>query len=955
MTSALFPSYVQQIRQANAKRVREGDLDHLIFYALQSTHFTALPPIEPALSAKALVENGGRVPPEVRPRIAALLKALEATSGDPRIVYFRALVNASFPDRATREAALLREYERVMRFIYDKEFVAQKAGPGAVAELYRGRGLSTDTAVEAGYVVYTGLGVVKSLDPDRRIRRVLIVGPGLDLAPRTSFVEAGPPESYQPWAVIDALVSLGLARLDDLTVVGADINPRVVDHLRRSHDAAPALTLVSGIAETATMKLSQDYRDYFGQLGRAIGEVKDGAAPQRLEGHLARTVRVRPAAAHALEAERLDIVTERLDGPAFDLVIATNILPYFDDTQLLLAMSNIGSMLAPGGIFLHNEARPLLGDVTAALGFPFEQSRHVVLASPTGAAAPLFDSVFIHTKALRASRPALGGAEPARGGVEGFAFTNIAQQAGLTARTVYGKHGTNTYLIETTGTGAAAFDYDGDGWIDIFLVNGSTLEGFPPGQEPTNHLYRNRGNGTFEDVTSAARLAQGGWGQAACAGDYDNDGHDDLFVTYWGQNHLYRNNGNGTFEDVTSRAGLSHAKSRWSTGCAFVDYDRDGRLDLFAANYIALDLSATPTPESGLCRYKGLPVACGPPGLPGGKNLLYRNRGDGTFVDVSEPSGITRSAGTYGLGVATLDFDGDGWTDIFVANDSNPSALYRNNHDGTFTDIAIRAGCAYSQDGRAQSGMGLAIGDYDRNGTMDIFKTNFAGDTSTLYANTGEVSCDDRTFAAGIGVNTRWLGWGVGFVDLDGDGWLDLFLVNGHVYPEVDRLKSEAGYKQRKVIYRNLRNGRFADVSEQLGPPITTPKAGRGAAFADFDNDGDVDVVVNNVHDTPDLFRLDRTTPAHWVSVKLVGRQSNRDAIGALVRVSAADGEQRQEVRGGGSYYSQNDFRLHFGLGQATSIQKIVVRWPNGLEEAWTAPGIDRLHILVEGTGQRIK
>ncbi len=856
-----------------------------------------MPPIEPALSAKALVGGGGRVPADVPPRIAALLKAIDSTSRDPRLVYFRALVQAVFPDRASREAGLLREYRRVMQFLYDKEFVAQKAGPDAVAELYRARGLSTDTAVEAGYVVYNGLGVVKSLEPDRRIRRVLIIGPGLDLAPRTSFVEAGPPESYQPWAVIDALVSLGLSRLDDLAVVGADINPRVVDHVRRSRDAAPSLTLVSGIAETPTLKLSQDYREYFAQLGRSIGEVKDATAPRGLEGRLAKTVRVRPAAARALEAEPLDIVTERLDAASFDLVIATNILPYFDDTQLILAMSNIGSMLAPGGIFLHNEARPLLGDVTAALGFPFDQSRHVVVASPAGGAAPLFDSVFIHRK----GRPAVSR-------VEGFSFTNIARQAGLTARTIYGKQGTNTYLIETTGTGAAAFDYDGDGWIDIFLVNGSTLEGFPPGQEPTNHLYRNRGNGTFDDVTAAAGLVQSGWGQAACAGDYDNDGHDDLFVTYWGQNHLYRNNGNGTFDDVTARAGLTEPRRRWNTGCAFIDYDRDGRLDLFAANYIDLDLSATPTPESGLCRYKGLPVACGPPGLPGGTNLLYHNRGDGTFADISEASGITRAAGTYGLGVATL---------------------------------------------RAQSGMGLAIGDYDRNGTMDILKTNFAGDTSTLYANMGNGSCDDRTFAAGIGVNTRWLGWGVGFVDLDGDGWLDLFLVNGHVYPEVDRLQSEAGYKQPKIVYRNLGNGRFADISERLGPPVTTPKAGRGAAFADFDNDGDVDVVINNVHDTPDLFRLDRATPAHWLGVKLVGRQSNRDAIGALVRVVTADGEQRQEVRGGGSYYSQNDFRLHFGLGQAAGIQKIVVRWPNGLQESWTAPGIDRLHIFIEGTGQR--
>jgi hypothetical protein len=533
----------------------------------------------------------------------------------------------------------------------------------------------------------------------------------------------------------------------------------------------------------------------------------------------------------------------------------------------------------------------------------------------------------------------------------GFSFTNIAREAGLDARTVYGGQETNTYLIETTGTGALAFDYDDDGWVDIFLVNGSVLDGFPKGGAPTNHLYRNKGNGTFEDVTERAGLAQSGWGQAACAGDYDNDGREDLFVTYWGQNHLYRNAG-GKFEDVTARAGLTHTRTRWSSGCAFLDVDRDGRLDLFAANYIDLDLKATPLPSSGLCRYKGLPVACGPPGLPGGKNILYRNKGDGTFVDVSEPSGITKAKGTYALGVATIDFDNDGWIDIYVANDSNPSALYRNNRDGTFTDVGVSAGCAYSQDGKAQAGMGIAIGDYDRNGTLDIFKTNFAGDTSTLYSNTGKGLCDDKTFASGIGVNTRWLGWGVSFLDLDGDGWLDLFLVNGHVYPEVERVKTESGYRQRKVVYRNLTNGRFADVSEQLGPPVTTPKASRGAAFADFDNDGDVDVVVNNVNDLPDLFRLDRTSSAHWVSLKLSGTQSNRSAIGALVRIVTSNGEQRQEVRGGGSYYSQNDLRLHFGIGEARTIDRVMVRWPNGLEESWTALPADRLHTLKEGTGE---
>jgi hypothetical protein len=534
-----------------------------------------------------------------------------------------------------------------------------------------------------------------------------------------------------------------------------------------------------------------------------------------------------------------------------------------------------------------------------------------------------------------------------------FSFTNVARESGLTDVTVYGGTATNKYLLETTGTGVAVLDYDDDGWLDIFVVNGTVLEGFPNGDAPISHLYRNQRDGTFRDVTAAAGLTQSGWGQGACSGDYDNDGHDDLFVTYWGQNRLYHNRGNGTFEEVTAAAGLRNARPRWGTGCAFLDFDRDGRLDLFAANYIDFDLASAPVPESGLCRYKGLPVACGPPGLPGGKNVLYRNTGEGRFEDVSERTGITRANGTYALGVSTLDFNNDGWVDLYVANDSNPSALYINNKDGTFKDVGVAAGCAYSQDGKPQAGMGVAAGDYDRNGTIDLFKTNFAGDTSTLYANDGKGLCEDRTFSAGIGLNTRWLGWGVGFVDLDNDGWLDLFLVNGHVYPEVERLKTEAAYKQRKVVYRNLGKGRFEDITMKLGAPVTTPAAGRGAAFADFDNDGDVDVIVNNMNATPDLFRLDLRGGAHWTTLKLVGTRSNRDAIGARVTLSGADGTQVQEVRGGGSYFSQNDLRVHFGLGQATRVDRIAVRWPDGAEEQWTDVPIDRIVTLTEGTGAK--
>jgi enediyne biosynthesis protein E4 len=558
---------------------------------------------------------------------------------------------------------------------------------------------------------------------------------------------------------------------------------------------------------------------------------------------------------------------------------------------------------------------------------------------PNGAA-------FLVSCALLATWLAAAGADPL-----GFSFKNVAAEAGLTAITVFGGQEKNKYLLETTGTGAAFFDYDGDGWLDVFLVNGTTLEGFPKGQEPTNHLYRNKRDGTFEDVTAKMGLAASGWGQGVCSGDYDNDGREDLFVTYYGQNRLFHNEG-ATFRDVTAAAGLTDARTRWGTGCAFLDYDRDGKLDLLAANYIDLDLATAPTPDSGLCRYKGVPVACGPPGLQGGKNVLHRNLGDGRFEDVSERAGILKASGTYGLGVSTLDFDDDGWVDVYVANDSNPSTLYRNNRDGTFTDVAVTSGCAYSQDGKPQAGMGVAIADFDRNGTMDVFKTNFAGDTSTLYANNGQGFCEDRTFAGGIGINTRWLGWGVGFLDLDHDGWLDLFLVNGHVYPEVAQLKTEAAYRQRKVVYRSVGGTRFEDVTERLGPPATTPKAGRGSAFGDYDNDGDVDVVVNNVHDTPDLFRLDTDPSRHWLSVKLVGTRSNRSAIGARVRVSAGGTTQVDEVRGGGSYISQNDLRVHFGLGAAAAVERLQVRWPNGREEEWRGLAVDRLHTLKEGDGR---
>jgi hypothetical protein len=393
LTTATFSDYVKRVSQTNARRVREGDLDHLVFYLLQSTHFTTLPAIEPALSAKTQVESRtDEVPPAVNARAAALLRAIDSPDSDARLTYFRELAKAAFPARREREAALLREYLRVMRFVYEKEFVAQRSEQKAtaVAELYRTRGLSTDTAVEAGFLVHQGLGVLRAVEPGLAVRRVLIVGPGLDLAPRTSLREAGPPQSYQPWAIMDALLALGLSRAGDVVVVAADINPRVVQHLRDARERPPVLTLASEIRESDDVSLSAEYREYFDALGRAIGS----ATPNR---PFAKTVRVTPAVAGALQAETLDIVTDRLTGAPFDLIVATNILPYFDEPQLALAMVNIAGMLAPGGTFLHNEGRPSMGELTLALGLPLEQSRHAVIAKVRGA-PPLGDSIWLHRK-----------------------------------------------------------------------------------------------------------------------------------------------------------------------------------------------------------------------------------------------------------------------------------------------------------------------------------------------------------------------------------------------------------------------------------------------------------------------------------------------------------------------------------------------------------------------------
>ena len=538
----------------------------------------------------------------------------------------------------------------------------------------------------------------------------------------------------------------------------------------------------------------------------------------------------------------------------------------------------------------------------------------------------------------------------------GLSFVDVAKQSGLNAKTIYGGEHKNKFLLETTGCGVAFFDYDHDDWLDIFLVNGSRLEGFPKGQEPVSHLFKNNRDGTFTDVTLKAGLARSGWGQGCCVGDYNNDGWNDLFVSYYGENSLFRNNGDGTFTDVTVKAGLGQvgSRKRWGSGCAFLDYDRDGHLDLFVANYIDFDIATAPLPEAAGCAYKGIQVACGPPGLQGGKNLLYHNNGDGTFSDVSKKSGMWETIGTYGLSVQVADLDNDGWPDIYVANDSTAATYYQNQKDGTFKDVAIEAGIAYSPDGKPQAGMGVSIGDFNRDGFLDIVKTNFAGDTDSLYLNLGDGTFEDHTYLSGLGLNTRYLGWGVGFLDMDNDGWLDIFISNGHVYPEVDGSHVDAPYAEHKYLYRNLRNGQFEDVTAKGGPGITGAVAARGCAFGDYDNDGDIDVVVNCVNSYPQLLRCDTASMRNWIKIRTVGTKSNRAGIGARISVTTQQSAgkplvQIEEVRSGGSYYSQNDLRVHFGLDTSTKADLVEITWPSGHVDKWKDLAAGALYVVEEG------
>jgi enediyne biosynthesis protein E4 len=533
-------------------------------------------------------------------------------------------------------------------------------------------------------------------------------------------------------------------------------------------------------------------------------------------------------------------------------------------------------------------------------------------------------------------------------------FVDVAQQAGLTIPNVWGGVDHKRSIIEAKGSGLAFFDYDNDGWLDIYLTNGNRLDAhWPSGKAPTSQLYKNNRDGTFTDVTEKSGLGLTGWQTGVCVGDYNNDGWDDLFCCFWGHNVLFRNNGDGTFTDVTHKAGLDQEKVRWGAGCAFLDYDRDSHLDLFVCNYLKLDPSTIPpASDTTYCQWKGVPIMCGPRGLPGDTNILYHNNGDGTFTDVSEKSGILKPGPRYSITAVSYDFDNDGWPDIYVAVDSEPSILFKNNHDGTFTDVAVMAGCAYSDNGHEQAGMGVGVADYDCDGWFDIFKTNFADDTCNLYHNNGDGTFSDVTFASGVGVNNRYVAWGCGFIDYDNDGWPDIIQINGHVYPEIDTYNFGETFKNPRLVYRNLGNGRFKDVSTEMGPGINEHFSSRGAAFGDYNNDGGVDVLILNMNDLPSLLRNEGGNQQNWIKIKLVGTKCNRTAIGARVRVMTGKHVQMDEVHSGDSVMSQSDLRLHFGLGKVGTVDTIEVKWPTTQKiERFTQVKANQIITIREGDG----
>ena len=513
----------------------------------------------------------------------------------------------------------------------------------------------------------------------------------------------------------------------------------------------------------------------------------------------------------------------------------------------------------------------------------------------------------------------------------------------------YGEGPSATYVTEIMGGGCAFVDYDNDGWMDIFILGGRRLENIPRGA--SNRLYKNNRDGTFTDVTERAGLLDAGWAVGVCVGDYNNDGFEDLFVTYYGQNRLYHNNGDGTFSDVTVKAGLLDAHRRFGSGCTFVDYNRDGLLDLFVANYADIDLANAPKPSLQMpnCQYEGVPVNCGPSGLPFPTHLLYRNNGDGTFRDVSRESGVASLRGSYGLTAAAFDVDDDGWPDILLACDSTPSLLLMNNHDGTFREEGLLRGIALNSEGKEVAGMGVGIGDYDLDGRLDIVKTHFQNQATGLYHNVGKGEFEDVTSQAGLATERRFISWGACLSDLDNDGNPDIFLVTGTVYPELEPVYAKYPRRGPRLVFRNLGNGKFAELGEEAGPGVSARHVSRGCAFGDFDNDGDLDVVIMNQNEAPSLLRNDAPAANHWLKVQLEGTKSNRSAIGGRVVVRYGGKAQAQEVMSQSSYVSANDPRLHFGLGGEKSAD-IEISWPLGGQDAFKGVAADQLVTIREGS-----
>jgi len=523
-------------------------------------------------------------------------------------------------------------------------------------------------------------------------------------------------------------------------------------------------------------------------------------------------------------------------------------------------------------------------------------------------------------------------------------FTDITTAAGITFRHVASPE--KKYIVESMSGGVALFDYDNDGDLDIFFVNSLTVDLVKSKGKTRSALYRNDGDGKFTDVSAKAGLSDIGWGMGVAVGDYNNDGFEDLYVTCLGSNHLFKNNGDGTFTDVTRRAGVDDP--RWSTGASFFDYDNDGHLDLFVSNYVDFDINNLPEFGKGKsCEYKSIPVQCGPRGLKGAGDSLFHNNGDGTFTNVSKRAGVDDPNGFYGMGVIASDFDDDGLIDLFVANDSTPNFHYRNKGNGTFEEIGFTAGTAVNENGSEQGSMGVTVGDYDHDGKLDLFITNFADEYNTLYHNDGSNSFTDVSFAAKVAaVSLPYVGWGTKFFDYDNDGWVDLFVANGHVYPQLPN------YLQPKLLFRNNRDGSFSEISAQFGKVLTELRASRGVAFGDIDNDGDIDLVIVDLDGSPQLLRNDGGNANNSILVKTIGVKSNRSGIGAKVKVVAGDLTQIDEVRSGDSYLSQSDFRLHFGLEQRTKVDLIQVRWPSGVVDKITGVGVNRIVTIKEGQGK---